>query len=314
MKVYITGCAGFVGSNVAKRFVDDGHEVFGVDNFSSGNFALIHDFRKRMADFSCEDFSSQVSYGHIKKQKFDVVIHLAAAARVSLSIDRPHWTHKNNVDKTMGLLETCRGNVGRFVFASSSSVYGGASVLPTPVTHPTDPKSPYALQKLIIEKYNKLYSEFYDLDTTSLRFFNVFGPNQLGGSAYNTAISAWLYAIKHGHKCRFDGTGEQSRDMTYVDNVVDCIVLAATHTGKLNGAVFNVGCQDRVSNKAIMDVMIDRFGSKVNIENAPFRKGDVMHTCADISYTRDALGYNPNVKFSDGLERTIDWALNSRIF
>lgn len=310
-KVLITGCAGFIGSNLTNRCLREGWSVVGVDDMSSGH----SDFLERYFQFDWEaflqkDFTSKEVSSLIKNCNFDAVIHLAAIPRVSYSVEHPLATHETNVTKTLELMQTCRGKVGRFVFASSSSVYGGADVLPTPVTYPRDPKSPYALQKSIIEDYLSLYYRLYNLDSVSLRFFNVFGPNQLGGSPYSTAVSAWLTAIKSGRSMRSDGDGSQSRDLCYVDNVVDACMRAVTAKGPLGGQALNVACGDRTTNAEILKALVARY-PEAQYHEARWRAGDVMHTRADISRTTEVLGYVPLVKFWDGLERTIEWYENN---
>jgi len=203
-------------------------------------------------------------------------------------------------------MDACRENVKRFVFASSSSVYGGADVLPTPETEPKNPKSPYALQKSIIEDYLKLYRDLYRLDSVCLRFFNVFGPNQLGDSPYATAVSAWLTAIKKGVPLRSDGDGSQSRDMCYVDNVTDCCVRAALVADPLNAECINVACGDRTTNREILTELAKHY-PQAQVTVAGWRPGDVMHTQADISKANRLLGYTPLVRFWEGLDRTIKW-------
>ena len=196
------------------------------------------------------DFASVNVLTKVKSGVYDSVFHLAAIPRVSYSVEHPLETHETNVNKTLHLMDACVGNVKRFVFASSSSVYGGADILPTPETHPKNPKSPYALQKSIIEDYLKVYSLLYGLESIALRFFNVFGPNQLGHSPYSTAVSAWLTAIKNGKSMRSDGDGSQSRDLCYVDNVVDVCIRASQHEKNLGAEVFNVACGDRKIGRA----------------------------------------------------------------
>ena len=239
-------------------------------------------------------------------QEFDVVFHVAAVPRVSYSVENPADTTLNNVAKTVKLMEACRGKIDRFVFSSSSSVYGGADLMPTPADYPRDPKSPYAWHKSSIEDLLRMFGNLYDFDSVCLRYFNVFGPNQYGDSPYSTAISAWCHAIKHGTPLRKDGTGEQSRDMCYVDNVVDVNIRAANYEGTLRGEAFNVACGDRTSNNQILAKFEEKFGD-LDVNQAPFRAGDVMHTQADISETERVFGYKPLVRFWDGLEKTFEW-------
>lgn len=307
MKVLITGAAGFIGSNLTRRCLKEGWDVVGVDDMSNGHDEFLPvDFVVDKNRFLREDFASDNVLDLIKTKAFDVVFHLAAVPRVSYSVERPIETHEINVNKTLLLMQACRDNVRRFVFASSSSVYGGACNLPTPEAETKDPKSPYALQKSIIEDYLKIYHSLYGLDSACLRFFNVFGPNQLGDSPYATAVSAWLTALKRGDSMRSDGDGSQSRDMCYVDNVTDACVRAASHVGSLGAACFNVACGDRVTNKEILSYLKSRF-PEAKSHDAPWRPGDVMHTQASVEKINSTLGYVPIVKFWEGLDRTIAW-------
>ena len=246
MKVLITGAAGFVGSNLFRRCLEEGWEVRGVDDLSNGHMEFLQP-EWHSSVLQCS-FSDQRVLDAIKTKEFDIVFHIAAVPRVSYSVEYPLETNDVNVTQTLKLMEACRDNVKRFVFASSSSVYGGAKNMPTPENEPKDPKSPYALQKSIIEDYLKQYFQLYGLDSACLRFFNVFGPNQLGDSPYATAVSAWLSAIEKGEFMRSDGTGDHSRDRCYVDNVTDACVRAAKFEGLLFADCFNVACGDRTSN------------------------------------------------------------------
>ena len=303
----VTGGCGFIGSNLAEKLSDVGFKVTVVDNMSSAREDL-NEFMKRNSDIeiipAC--FSSDQILTRLSKKEFDFVFHNAAVPRVSYSVENPALTTDINVSKTARLMEGCIGNIKRFVFASSSSVYGGADVLPTPTSHAKDPKSPYAWQKSAIEDLIDVFCQLYEFDAISLRYFNVFGPGQFGGSAYATAVSAWCHAIKTGKPLRSDGTGEQTRDMCYVDNVVQANVKAAALDKKMSGERLNVACGDRVSNNEILAFLQEKF-KDIEIHHAPPRAGDVMHTLADIQETKDVLGYDPDVKFWEGLEKTLDW-------
>ena len=311
MRVLVTGCAGFIGSNLTARCLAEGWDVTGVDDMSNGHEEFVPEvLRNNRERFLKTDFASPSILSLIKAKKFDAVIHLAAVPRVSYSVEYPIETHETNVNKTLKLMEACRDNVKRFVFASSSSVYGGADNLPTSETEKKNPKSPYALQKSIIEDYLKVYYELYKLDSVCLRFFNVFGPNQLGDSPYATAVSAWLTAIKNEKPMRSDGDGSQSRDMCYVDNVVDACVRSATYEGNLGAACFNVACGDRTTNKEILEHLKSRYPDAQSYD-APWRPGDVMHTQADVTSINQVLGYEPLILFWEGLNRTINWYENN---
>lgn len=298
----VTGGAGFIGSNLSSALLKRGIKVDIVDNMSNGH----KEFVPEGANLIVNDFASEEILTKIASKAYDVIFHLAAIPRVSYSVEHPLETHETNVNSTLKLMDACRDNVRRFVFASSSSVYGGADELPTPTSTSKNPKSPYAIQKSIIEDYLKLYSQLYGLDSVCLRFFNVFGPNQLGGSPYSTAVSAWLTCINSGKSMRSDGDGSQSRDMCYVDNVVDACVRSGEADALLNAEPLNVACGDRNSNKQILEFLLSKYPN-AKYHDAPWRPGDVMHTQADVSRTNEVLGYVPLVHFWDGLEKTIKW-------
>lgn len=302
MRALVTGGAGFIGSHLADKLIETGWSVDVIDDLSNGH----REFVNEKCRFIPRDFSDAEILSDIKKQNYDYVFHLAAVPRVSFSVEHPASTNDINVRRTVELMEACAGNVKRFVFASSSSVYGGTEVLPTPEEAPKNPKSPYALQKSIIEDYLKMFYDLYGMDSVCLRFFNVFGPRQIGDSPYSTAVSAWLTAIKRGRSMRSDGDGTQSRDMCYVDNVVDACVKAATVEGDLKGECFNVACGDRNTNNSILEKLKTIYPYSESY-SAPWRPGDVMHTQADLVKSEKRLGYKPLVTFWDGLDRTIQW-------
>ena len=303
-RVLITGGAGFIGSNLAAACSSEEFDVDIVDNLRSGHTQFIP--KHLLSNFYFRDFSSQETLHDVASGKYDIVFHLAAIPRVSYSVEFPFETNDVNVTKTLLLLNACKGNIKRFVFASSSSVYGGAEVLPTPTTYPKTPKSPYALQKSIIEDYLRVYYELYGLDSVCLRYFNVFGPKQLGGSPYSTVVSAWINAVLSGNSIRFDGDGSQSRDMCYVSNVVDACIKSSKVSGKLKAEPLNVACGEKVTNKQILEYFLKRYPNAKYYE-APWRQGDVMHSRADITRTIELIGYDPKIKFWDGLEKTIAW-------
>lgn len=311
-KAVVTGGCGFIGSNLSEKLQQVGYEVTIVDNMTSSRDD-IEDFIKRNPEIEIvsECFASDLFLNRVRSGEFDYVFHNAAVPRVSYSVENPSLTTDINVSKTVKLMEACTGQIKRFIFASSSSVYGGADILPTKRDHPKDPKSPYAWQKSAIEDAIKIFCNLYEFDAVCLRYFNVFGPGQFGESAYATAVSAWCHAIKNNKQLRSDGSGEQTRDMCYIDNVVQANIKAAKSEKQFSGQYFNIACGERVSNNQILDFLTSKFPD-VSVKKAPPRPGDVMHTLADISETTNELGYKPKVLFWDGLEKTLEWwKLNS---
>jgi len=306
-KFLVTGGLGFIGSNLIKSLRVDS-KVVCVDDLSSARLDY-KDITEKYSDveFITECYSSDTILNRIEAHEFDGVFHIAAIPRVLYSVENPYKTTDINVSRTVKLLESCiKGSVKRVVFSSSSSVYGGADILPTSNSHPKDPKSPYAWQKSCIEDFIKIACNLYETDMVCLRYFNVFGPGQFGGSAYSTAVSAWCHSIKNKKPLRKDGTGEQSRDMCYIDNVISANILAMNSKNSFSGECFNVACGDRTSNNEILDFIKEKY-ENVEIVSAPFRRGDVMHTQADISETSAAIGYKPLVRFWDGLNKTLSW-------
>ena len=317
--IVVTGGAGFVGSNLTKRLFDEGHVVDVVDDMSSGREELLQGYEIRDSfpglmynetsrDFIRlykDDFGGSI-LNSVAKSLYDVIFHCAAVPRVSFSVEYPAETTHVNLNSTIKLFDAARIGKARVVFSSSSSVYGDADQLPTPESHLKRPRSPYAWQKSACEDAAKVFCNLYDSsDIVCLRYFNVFGPGQYGDSPYATAVAAWCHAIKSGLTCRSDGDGTQSRDMCYVDNVVEANLLAAFREQRFIGECYNIACNDSVSNGEILTYFIDNFSAK--IRNAPWRQGDIMHTRADITKASEDLGYEPKVRFWEGLEKTVKW-------
>jgi len=258
----------------------------------------------------CADYSNDDILQRVKDKEFEQVVHFAAVPRVSYSVEHPSETTRENIYKLSLLLEACSNSCDRFIFASSSSVYGGSENLPTSETEPLDPQSPYALQKKVGEEMCSLFSLLYGLDTVCFRFFNVFGPHQFGDSPYSTVISAWCHAITHGSKLRLDGTGEVSRDFCYVTNVCDMLIECFNSNKKYNAECFNVACGEKYSLIDILDYFKKEYNiSEEDIDHAPPRAGDVMHTCADMTKAYKAFNINKDsqVSFWDGLRETEEW-------
>lgn len=304
--ILVTGSAGFIGGNFVKVFKKKfpAAKIVGIDIVSSSG---------------CEDFFYRGSICDDKlldkifrKHKPVYVFHFAAIPRVSYSVMKPADTTYINIYGTALLLEKARDyKVKRFIFSSSSSVYGGAKKLPTKEEeNPPNPVSPYAAQKYAGEIYCKMFSSLYNLDTVSLRYFNVYGPGQYGDSPYSTVISAWLEAIffpQKGKKPFLEGDGKQSRDFSYVNDVVEANIRAAFDDKNFSGEIFNIGGGNRIELLEVKRLMEEILGFPIKPDMRPPRLGDVRHTQADISKARDWFNYNPSVNFDEGLKKTIEW-------
>jgi len=324
----VTGGCGFIGSNLSKELLRLGWRVDIVDDMSSGDLELLETGNMRVVPLELlknyfespasknrlddqflvmqGDFSHPAILSLIKEGRYDIVFHQAAVPRVVYSIENPSHTTDINVSSTVRLFEACVGNVRRIVWASSSSVYGGADVMPTTESEAKSPKSPYAWQKSAVEDVASIFCNLYNIDIICLRYFNVFGPGQLAGNAYSTAISSWFHAISNNLPLRSDGDGTQSRDLCFIDNVVSANILAAMSTEKFSGKAYNICCGDRTTNAEILEFLTKRF-SGIIIKHAPWRPGDVMHTQGDWSSANRDFGYEPLVRFWDGIDKTISW-------
>jgi len=341
MRCLVTGGAGFIGSSLVKELVKEGWDVEVVDDLSSGSYELLSPLKtiyvgsddwldsltnrtgaaegipknEAVVPFFQNDFADKSVLRRIQKSRYDVIFHQAAIPSVSYSVESPVKSNMINLHRSLLLFKAAADSKTPVVWASSSAVYGGASILPTVESQKGHslPKSPYAMQKYHLEDYSKLYADLYELKSIGLRYFNVFGPGQLAGSAYATAVSAWCHAIKHGLELRSDGDGEQTRDMCYIDNVVHAniqaaqLLLSSSNKDLKTGRCYNIACGKSVSNNQILEALKNQHGDKVKINHAPRRIGDVRHTLADISRAQEELDYKVKVHFWEGLELTIKW-------
>ena len=305
-KYLVTGGAGFIGSHVVDSLIGLGKRVRVVDNLSTGKKENLIQHGPSVVEFIEVDL---VDPGVVADavDGIDCVIHIAALPSVPRSVKDPAASHLVNVDATLLLLEAARvAQVSRFVFASSSSVYGDSSILPKNEQMFPNPLSPYALQKLIGEQYLRLYSSLYGLDTVSLRFFNVFGPRQDPDSPYSGVISLFAAALSEGRQPTIYGDGEQTRDFTYVSDVVTAVVAASTAPG-VSGKAINVACGDRVSVNDLFGTLRDVIGVDVDPIYQPPRAGDVRDSQADNTLAKQLLGFRSMVTVEEGLRRTVDW-------
>jgi len=300
----VTGGAGFIGSHLTEELVRRGERVRVVDSLITGkrqNLTHIPGVEFLHGDLADLAVARQAVEG------VDYVLHQAAIPSVPRSVDRPAESHRANVDALLNLLIASRdAGVKRLVFAGSSSVYGDTEVLPKTETMPTNPLSPYALQKLMGEMYGQMFTRLYGFETVTTRYFNVFGPRQDPGSPYSGVISLFIKALHDGTRPVIYGDGEQTRDFTYVTNVVDGVLRAAETPG-VSGHVFNVATSSRISLNQLLDTLKKIFGSNVEPIYKDARAGDVRDSQADISKAEKMLGYKPIVGLEDGLRETVKW-------
>ncbi len=301
----VTGGAGFIGSNIVDVLSKRGDTVRVLDNYSSGREENVRHFtggveliRGDIRDGAAVDRA----VGGV-----DFVVHQAALASVPRSIDNPVESSEVNIQGTLNLLDAAvKHSVKRFVYASSSSVYGDSEVLPKVEDMDTNPKSPYAVTKLCGEWYCKVFSEIHGMPTVSLRYFNVFGPRQDPGSQYAAVVPIFVRQLLDGSPPTIYGDGKQSRDFTFIRNVVNANILACE--ANTEGAkVYNVACGDRFDLNHLYGRLQALVGSDLEVQYAPARTGDVKHSQADIGAVKRELGFEPGIGFEEGLETTVAW-------
>ena len=300
----VTGGAGFIGSHLSEELVRRGHRVRVADSLITGkrsNLDHIPGVEFVEGDLADLDFAKRVAEG------CEFVLHQAAIPSVPRSVKDPVTSNRANVDGTVNMLVAARdAGVKRLVFAASSSAYGDTPTLPKHEGMPTNPLSPYALQKVVGEQYLQMFTRLYGLETVSIRYFNVFGPRQDPSSPYSGVISVFATALIENRSPKIYGDGEQSRDFTYVANVVDG-VLRACEAPKASGEIINVATGGRISLNKLFHAMRDVIGGNLEPTYVEGRKGDVRDSQADIRKAKALLGYEPIVSFEDGLARTIAW-------
>jgi len=304
-KFLVTGGAGFIGSNICKKLVSQGCFVRILDNLLTGKRSNLQDFIDKVEFVEADMGDENIARSAMKD--IDVVLHQGALPSVPRSVEDPAATHRHCVDATFTLLLAARDTgIKRFVFASSSSVYGDAPTMPKVETMLPMPLSPYAAGKLAGEYYCSVFYKVFGLETISLRYFNVFGPHQDPSSQYAAAIPAFVTAILKDQPPTVFGDGLQSRDFTYVDNVVDANLLAARveHTA---GEVINIACGQSVTVNDTIEVINAAAGKNIKPIYTDSRTGDVKHSLADISASEKLIGFKPVVPFKQGLQLAINW-------
>jgi nucleoside-diphosphate-sugar epimerase len=300
----VTGGAGFIGSHLAEELVRRGERVRVVDSLITGkrqNLAHLPQVEFIHGDLADLDVARRAVQGA------DFVLHQAAIPSVPRSVEDPITSNRANIDASLNLLVAARdAGVRRVVYAGSSSAYGNAAALPKSETMPTAPLSPYALQKLVAEQYCQMFTSLYGLETVTIRYFNVFGPRQDPSSPYSGVISLFIRALVEGRSPTIYGDGGQTRDFTYVANVVDG-VLRACHAPEASGEVINVATGGRISLNDLFRALRDLVGARIEPVYAESRAGDVRDSQADIQKARRLLGYQPLVSLEEGLGKTVEW-------
>ncbi len=302
----VTGGAGFIGSHIAETLADQGHEVVVLDDLSTGHLHNLAGFRDRV-EF-VEGSICDLALLQDLFQGVDVVFHQAALASVPRSVAEPLASNEVNVTGTLKVLLAARDQkVHRVVYAASSSAYGDSEELPKREDMPARPLSPYAITKYVDELYGKVFSDLYELPTIGLRYFNVFGARQDPQSQYAAVIPLFITRYLAGEAPLIHGDGGQSRDFTYIENVVQANLKAAAAPAAADGRVYNVACGEAITVKDLCLRIRDLVGSELEPQHGPTRVGDVRHSLADIAAGRELLGYDPGVDLATGLERTVAW-------
>jgi len=303
-KYLVTGAAGFIGSHLVENLIKRGDKVRGVDNFATGRLENIKSF---LDDFEFVE-------GDLREDKVvsetvkdvDVIFHEAAIPSVPRSVADPWLSHESNVDVTLKLLMASRGTVKRLIYAASSSAYGQNPRLPKIESFPIAPISPYAVTKVVGELYCKVFTEIFEVETISLRYFNVFGPRQNPKSQYAAVIPKFIVSMLRGEQPRIYGDGLQSRDFTYVQNVVEANLLAAK-AKKASGQVYNIACGQQIDLLTLVTKINQLLETEIEPILDPERAGDVKHSLAAIDNARRGLKFEPVVSFDEGLAKTVDW-------
>ena len=301
----VTGGTGFIGSNIVEALINQGESVRVLDNCATGKLSNLEGIINQIEFIQGDIRDLSVVREAVKDM--DYVLHQAALPSVARSVDVPIATNEVNVTGTLNVLVAAKDEkVKRVVYASSSSVYGNSPVLPKREDMPANPISPYAISKYTGEQYCKVFYSLYDLETVVLRYFNVFGPRQSPNSQYAAAIPIFIKAFLESKTPTIFGDGTQSRDFTFIENVVRANLLAC-HVEEAAGETFNIACGKRTTINDLARTIKNLLDSSLEPIYGPARKGDVRHSLASIQKARDILGYEPEVDLQEGLRKTIEW-------
>jgi len=304
MKVLVTGCAGFIGSNLVGKLLSLGYDVSGIDNFSTGR-------EENIEGMDFDFIKGSINDGKLLRKSLggvDCVFHEAAIPSVPRSISDPIESNAVNVDGTLNLLVCARdAGVKRLVYASSSSVYGSSPKIPQKEGMVGEPISPYGLTKYAAEVYCRLFSDIYGFETISLRYFNVFGPRQDPGSEYSAVIPKFISSMIRGQRPAIFGDGLTSRDFSYIDNVIEGNILAMNAKKIACGRAYNIACGEKTTLNQLVEEINAILGTDIAPRYEKERPGDIKHSLADISMAKRHLGFRPKVFFREGLRKTVEW-------
>ncbi|MFW0761879.1 NAD-dependent epimerase/dehydratase family protein [Staphylococcus cohnii] len=311
MKILITGGAGFIGSHLAEYFTEQNYEVFVLDNLKTGyrsNIPFIDNTHFIKNDVSNKQIVAEL----INKEQFDYVIHLAAVVSVVESIENPILSQSVNIEATLNILEANRQynkNLKKIIFASSAAVYGNTEGLPKKVQTYIDPESPYAIEKFAAEQYTKLYNNLYNIPTTSLRFFNIYGPRQDPSSPYSGVLSIMNEKFQNNDIFTFFGNGEQTRDFVYIKDLVQAVSLVINNE-ESNGKIYNLGNGNQISLLQIFNTFEKLYNKTIEHRFSNPRSGDIKHSYAQIEGLT-SLGYQPKYSVEDGLSAYVKYTNHS---
>jgi UDP-glucose 4-epimerase len=308
----VTGIAGFIGSTIAHTLVEQGHEVRGIDNLSTGNLDNLADIKSSVSfrEADLQDLAAMQK----ACEGIDYVLHQAALASVPRSVKDPLGSHNSNINGTLNVLLAARdAGVKRIVYAASSSAYGDQPTQPKHEEMLPQPLSPYAVQKLTCEYYIQSFCNVYGMEGVCLRYFNIFGPRQAADSPYSGVIAQFIYKMMAGETPTINGDGSTSRDFTFVQNAVNANLLACTAPKEVaTGRVFNVGTGHSHPLNELYATLANILGFAEKPKYGPTREGDVQHSLASIQRATKELGYTPQADFHAGLEKTVAWYLQEK--
>ena len=306
-KALVTGGAGFIGSNLAEKLVGLGHEVTVVDVLSTGDMKNLESVNSQIKFIKGDLLDPSVVAEAVAGNEF--VFHLAANSSVNKSLENPVWSCQQNVLTTVGLLKAAAdAGVKRFVFSSSTSVYGYAKDLPVTESHALQPASPYAQDKVNCENYIRLFTTLYDLDGVCLRYFNVYGPRQNADDPHPGGVTIVINQIREGGSSQVLGDGRQTRDMIYVGDIVDANIAAMNATNRVNGAAFNICTGTSIHITDMHEKISELMGLESVRESIPLPEGNIIESVGDPSFAASQLGFTARVPLEEGLKQTIAWS------